>query len=64
MVVSTGDMERRVGVQVTPVCDRHANTVAKVQIGQCVCVCVYVCECVCVCVCVCMCVSVCVCVCV
>ncbi|XP_070195159.1 high affinity 3',5'-cyclic-AMP phosphodiesterase 7A-like isoform X2 [Littorina saxatilis] len=28
-----GDMERQVGVPVTPVCDRHANTVAKIQIG-------------------------------
>lgn len=28
-----GDMERQVGVPVTPVCDRQANTVAKIQIG-------------------------------
>ena len=30
----SGDTERQVGVPVTPVCDRHSNTVAKIQIGE------------------------------
>ncbi|KAL8625632.1 hypothetical protein ACOMHN_043907 [Nucella lapillus] len=28
-----GDMERQIGIEVAPVCDRHRQTVAKIQIG-------------------------------
>ena len=34
LMAFSGDMERQVGVPVTPVCDRNANTVAKIQIGE------------------------------
>ena len=34
LMAFSGDMERQVGVPVTPVCDRSANTVAKIQIGE------------------------------